>query len=44
LPTVKIAADRKAVVPANHVPRLGDGTHDQRGRLLDRIVSEIRAC
>src|ERR1700716_3945381 len=35
--------DGRVVVPANHVMRLGDGAVDRGGRVLERLVSDIRA-
>ena len=38
-----IRPDGSVVVPANHVMRLGDGAVDRGGRVLERLVSDIRA-
>ena len=38
-----IRPDGSVVVPANHVMRLGDGAVDRGRRVLERLVSDIRA-
>ena len=43
LSLLAIRPDGSVVVPANHVMRLGDGAVDRGRRVLERLVSDIRA-